>query len=141
MLAEIVTRLKDTAMPPLNLVASASEFAALKGAPPKEKQPAAYVMPIAETAGPNRLANGVRQQVAARVGVVLALGNLSDRRGGPAAEALEAVRDAVKAALVGWPPSADDEPLTFAQGRAVTFADGVFWWQDEFATGSTLSSV
>lgn len=140
MLAEIEARLTAAAMPPLRQVAGAAEFqAAARQAPPRERQPAAYVIPVAETGGPNRLANAVRQQVAARIGVVLALGNLADPRGQGATRALEDVRGAVRAALVGWAPTDADDPLTFTRGAAVAFRDNVLWWLDEYQSGFTLS--
>lgn len=140
MLAEIIARLTAQA-PTFKTVAGAAEFAALKNGPPKERQPAAYVIPIADQAGANKLVNGVRQQVASRFGVVLALGNLGDPRGEAASKAIETTRAAVRAALIGWSPTAGDDPVTFAQGRMIGIQDGVVWWQDEFITGNTLSQV
>lgn len=140
MLAEIIARLTAQA-PTLKMVAGAAEFAVLRTAPPKERQPAAYVIPIADQAGANKLVNGVRQQVTTRFGVVLALGNLGDARGEAASKAIETTRAAVRAVLLGWSPTADDDPITFAQGRMIGINDGVVWWQDEFTTGNTLSQV
>lgn len=139
MLAEIQARLAVAAAPTVKSVAGAAEFAAAaKNAPPRERQPAAFVIPVAETAGPSRLVNAVRQQVAARIGVVLAIGGHADPRGEGAAEDIEAVRKSVRDALLGWAPTADDEPLTFVRGAAVAFKDGVLWWLDEFQSGFTI---
>lgn len=140
MLIEIQAQLEAVAMPPLKLVAGAAEFqAAARHAPPRGRQPAAYVIPIAETGGPNSLVNAVRQQVVARVGVVLALGNLEDPRGQGATKALEGVRAGVRGALLGFAPTTDDDPLTFVRGAAVAFRDNVLWWLDEYQSGFTVS--
>lgn len=140
MLAETIARLQAQ-VPALKTVAGAAEFAALKNPPPKERQPAAYVIPIADQAGTNKLVNGVRQQVTTRFGVVLALGNLGDARGEAASKAIETTRAAVRAALLGWSPTADDDPIAFAQGRMIGLADGVVWWQDEFITGNSIEKI
>lgn len=138
MLAEIEARLEAMA-PALKSVQGAVEFAALKANPPKNRQPAAYVLPLREAAGRNRAAvNAVRQRNEIRFAVVLALGNLSDRRGATASKALKAVRDEVKAALIGWPPTADHEQAEYSGGAVVDFRDGVIWWQDEFATAEHI---
>ena len=114
MLAEIEARLAAQA-PSLKKVFGASEFAAVKANPPKNLQPAAYVVPLRETPDRNRVAvNAVRQRNTVRFAVILALGNLSDRRGGTATRALEAVRLEVKTALVGWVPVAEAEMVEFA---------------------------
>ena len=138
MLAEIEERLKAEA-PSLKSVQGAVEFAAIKANPPKNRQPAAYVLPLRERPGPNRVAvNAVRQRNAVQFAVVLALGNLKDRRGGTASKAIKAVRDEVRAALVGWQPTADMEMVEYAGGGAVDFRDGVVWWQDDFTTSEQI---
>lgn len=139
MLAEIIARLKASA-PSLKLVEGAAELASIKDNPPKERQPAAYVIPIADQAVPNRLVNAIRQQVTTRFGVVLALGNLGDRRGEASSKAIEAIRAEARTALLGWSPAAADDPITFVRGSMVALKDGVAWWQDEFATGNTIEA-
>ena len=140
MLAEIETRL-DAEVADLKLVAGAAEFAALKTNPPKSKQPAAYVVPLSDRAGRNTRINAVAQQVTARVAVVLALGNLGDRRGDSASKTIETLRGDVRAALLGWAPTAADDPMEYVAGRVLALRDGVVWWQDEFRTTSLISAT
>lgn len=141
MLAEIVARL-DASVADLKTVQGAAEFAALRGeAPPRERQPAAYVLPLVDAAGRNDLVNAIRQNVVARFGVVLALGNLRDPHGATASVAIEGVRDAVRDALLGWAPTAEHDPVVYAGGRMVGLKDGVVWWQDDFTTAFSVSSV
>ena len=96
--------------------------------------PAAFVIPLAEAAGPNALGAGaVEQRRTVRVGVVLAVRNLR-ARGGEALQGIEALRGAVDAALLGWPPADRYDPLLFGSGKLVSMEDGVMWWQDEYLT-------
>ena len=140
MLAEVEARLEVNA-PTLKSVQGAAEFAAVKANPPKNRQPAAYVVPNSDSAGPNRVAvNAVRQRNQINFAVVLAIGNLRDRRGGTATRSLEALRDEVIAALLGWPPTADHEQVEYDGGLVIDFRDGVVWWQLDFRTATHLGS-
>ena len=133
MLAEIQARL-TAEVPALKLVAGAAELAALRNNPPKSRQPAAYVLPIADTAGPNSVAMAVSQQVTERFGVALALGSHEDPRGGAASEAMETVKRAVRDALLGWPPETGMEGCHYAGARTIDFRGGVVWLLLEFTT-------
>ena len=139
MLAEIEDRLTASA-PSLKFVQGAAEFAAIKANPPKNRQPGADVLPLRERAGANLVAvNATRQRNTVDFAVVLALGNFADRRGGTASKAMGAVRDEVKAALIGWQPTADMEQIEYSGGAIVDFRDGVVWWQDDFTTSEQIS--
>lgn len=138
MLAEVQARL-TAQVPALKHVAGAAEFAALQANPPKHLQPAAYVIPLADTAGDNQAATGATiQRVTERFAALLALGNLGDARGEAATEAMEAIRAAVRDALVAWAPTADHSQALFAGGRIIGLRDAVVWWQDDFRADSTI---
>src|SRR5690606_38800702 len=98
-LAPIAERLRAQ-VPALKLVAGAADFLAAEGR--LTIDPAAFVLPVAEAAGPNRLSVGaVRQPLTFTFGVVLALktpGAASERQ----LDALTPLRLAVRRALVGW---------------------------------------
>ena len=129
-------------MPPLNLVEGAAGFVvAAAHTPSRHLQPAAFVIPLADSAGRNLLIGVVRQKVTSRFGVAIALGNVRDSRGEAAAEDIEAARDAVIAALLGWPPMPGYEACTYAQGRAFDVRDQVFWWLSEFNTETHIKGV
>lgn len=131
MLAEIEARL-EAEVAALKLVDGAAAFMALRTNPPKSKQPAAYVFPVADKAGPNALAMAVDQEVTERYAVALALGNFKDRRGETATQQMETIRDSVRDALLGWVPEAGKEGCLYAGGRVLDMRDGVVWWQLEF---------
>ncbi len=139
MLSETIERLK-TGAPDLKKVFGAAEFAAIKESPPLAQLPQAYVIPLAERAQPSERVNAVRQRVDIEIGVVLAIGgSRADERGGTQAVEIKAVRDAVRMALLGWPPTADSDPFEFAGGELLAFRDGVLWWQDAFSTSVYIS--
>lgn len=137
MLQETQDRLKEE-VPDLKLVAGAAAFSMLKENPSRHQLPAAYVIPLADRASPNSLANGVRQMVTSRVGILLAVSSLRDPRGEETVDLLEPLRAKVVKAVLGWSPTTDDEPMTFLAGQVIAVRNGVLWWQDEFATGNTI---
>jgi hypothetical protein len=139
MIDTLLARLEANARPPLRQVEGAGEYAALTAPPPLARQPAAFVIPLTETGGPNNLAAGpVRQRIAQTFGVVLLLGNLRDARGQSAAAALVGVQQAVRAALIGFQPTADHDPIEFRRGQLIDIAEGALAWQDEFETAITM---
>lgn len=104
-------------------------------------EPAAFLIPVLERASANSLENGVSQFVLQRFGVVLAVRNLRDAAAEHAQEELAPVRDALFAALIGWAPDAERDPVTYAGGRLIGLTDRVLWWQDSFDTSYYLRKV
>lgn len=135
-LSAVVTRLQ-TQIASLRKVGGAAD---IPGAQESLKQvPAAFVIPLAEVAGPNELESGaISQQLSIRFGVLWAVSNLRDATGEAAQTDLETVREAGKTALLGWQPDTTMEPCEFAGGQLLQVADRVLWWQDVFVTGNYL---
>jgi len=96
--------------------------------------PAAYVIPLRETPGRNELGEAIWQRVTVRLGLVLAVRNVRDARGEAAAEDLEALRQSVRAALLGWAPAMGHDPLEYGGGRLLALTNAILWWQDDFTT-------
>lgn len=143
MIAAVVARLRDTIGPDgtgdLRTVAGAAEYASLNAPPPQARQPAAYVIPLAEAGGQNTLAAGpVRQRISATIGVVVLLTNLRDARGQAATDALGLVLSLLRGQLVGFQPTAAHDPIEFRRGRLIDIAEGALAWQDEFETAVTV---
>ncbi len=120
-------------VPDLRKVAGAAGFAAARE--DLKALPAAYVLPLGDSARPNTLAGGISQQVVERFGVILAAGNARDARGDAANAALEGLRGAVLQALLGYQPAAEYDPVQYGGGRLLMLDAGVIWWQLEFTTG------
>jgi hypothetical protein len=142
--ADIVARLIATIGPGeaveaedkvLKLVEDAVSFGDLKAAPPQNLRPAAYVVPVAETAPPSRTATAItRQLVTADIGIVLCVGVPGDKHGAVAKGLLTTARTAVRGALLGWQPGSAEMPLEFVQGGLIGKVDTVLWWTDRYRT-------
>ena len=74
------------------------------------------------------------QRIDASIGVVIATRNATDQRGAAGVDDLNALQAELRAALLGWAPGDDDDPLLAAGGQLVGFFDGFVWWQEEFVT-------
>lgn len=124
----------------LRKVAGAADFAAAQA--DLRQSPAAFVIETSNRAAPSRTGTEVvSQDTEIRFGVILAAQNLRDPRGGNAKTAMNALRETVLGALLGWKPEADYDPCEYSTGRLLLMNDHVLWWQDEFVTRTLLRSV
>lgn len=98
--------------------------------------PAAFVLPLAKSAGENAFEfNAIEQEVTAMIGVAMAVRALQDATGDAALEVLTPFEDAVTAALLGWSPDANVfSEFTYGGGQLLGFKDGVLWWQSDYLT-------
>lgn len=119
-------------------VEDAASFAAIAGKP--AKSPTAYVIPIGDQAQPNRVATLVSQELTERFGVVIATSNRRERHSGAAARDVDSLARSTRAALLGWTPDADHDPVEYASGRMLSVDQGFVWWLSEFVTRSTIRS-
>ncbi len=117
----------------LKKVAGAAAFAAAQNT--TVTPPCAYVIPLGDNAAPNRMLSGaIEQRVTERFAVILAATNARDTQGYAANDGLETLRAAVIAALLGWQPSTDYDPIEYGKGGMLALANNIFWWQLEFVT-------
>ncbi len=138
-LAPIAARLQAQ-VSALKKVGLAAEFdAARKDVRPVP--PAAFVLPLRETASGNEIENAISQRVTAQFAIVYAAQNLRDARGGQAHEDLDAIRVAGKTALLGWQPDPNHDPCEYVGGELLGLDGPLVWWQDVFATAFYLRSV
>jgi len=80
-------------------------------------QPAAYVMPTEESAGPNDQQNGLRQTITERFEVVVSLDNRADRRGQSSAEQLDSFKSVIFKAILGWRPDSTADAPSYQLGN------------------------
>jgi len=139
MISEVVTYLQ-AAVPALKQVGAAAQFQAAVESNPRAT-PAAFVIPLSEDPGPSTMADQVIQRVATSFGVVLVVKNLTDNKGVAASQDLEVLRKEVKAALLGWQPAPEFDPLQRGRGVLLTFKDGHMWWQDIYLTTTYDRSI
>jgi hypothetical protein len=135
-----IAHLKDQ-VPALRLVEGAAKYAALKAPPPVASQPAAYVMVLREAAGPNRVLGTVRQRLAVTYGVVLITTNVADAKGAQASAEIDALKQLVRAALIGWQPTRDWEPTTLASGALLDLTGGTIAWMETYTTAVQLHAA
>ena len=84
-------------------VAGAAEFtASMAGELRPEEFPAAYVVPLGESAVDNDELNALYQAISERVGVVVEFDNTGDRRGQGVTQLYQPTRAALFAALLNW---------------------------------------
>ena len=115
-------------------VAGAANFAAALD--DMKNHPAAYVIQLADAAKPNHLLGlAVEQHVIERFGVVLAVRNLRDVRGGAVNAELESIRNLVISTLMGFQPASGYDPAQYGGGRILKLDVATIWWQLEFITG------
>lgn len=138
MLAEVQARLEDQ-VAAFKGIDDAAGFAQVSAKP--ASSPMAFVVPVADQAGPNRTAPIVSQELIERFGVVIATSNRRERHGGAAARDIESLVGAVRTALVGWSPDAGHDPVEYAAGRMMQADQGFVWWLCEFTTRSELRSA
>lgn len=135
-LSDIRARLKTA--PELKLVQGAAELRKTATAPAAHNMPAAWVVPLAETAGPNKAINAHRQGLAVRFGVVLAVGDRADPRGEAASDALDEVKDAVHRVLVGWSPPGADAAIDYVGGEVMEVETAALWWLAKYSVTDIL---
>lgn len=101
----------------------------------------AYVVPLQSRAGGNGLVNAVSQRVEVSFAVAFWSRNVSDAQGGGAMDAVTETSESVIAALLGWSPAPEIEPILYAGGRLMRFANNAVLWGDEFTTAYYLRST
>lgn len=132
-IVNLLAALSTAGVKDFNKVAGAANFAAVKE--DLKNQPAAYVIPMADRASPNKLGSGaISQRVTERFAVVMALDNKRDTRGDAVNAALEAKRAKVIDALIGVMPSAAYDPVEYQGGQLLALDVTTTYWQLEFTT-------
>lgn len=135
MILDIVTRLKqEVGRDVLRAVEGALDLAALDGAP---QAPCAWAIPVGDSAKPSGMATIVSQMVTEQFAIVIAVKAPNDKTGAKGVDALGAIRDAVRAALLGWAPPGR-EPIEYRGGRLIDLKAGTVWWLDQYVTETLI---
>lgn len=137
-MAPIIARVKDQ-VPAFKIVGGAAGIAAAAKA--LAAAPAAFVVEETDSAGDNNIANDVHQRVTVNLGVFLAVPNAQDSSGEAGGGALEILRLALRAALLGWSPAAGIDPITYVSGVLFRFEPGLLWWRENWRTAHYIRSA
>jgi hypothetical protein len=100
-----------------------------------------YVYQVGSEAGVNKMANIVSQREVIQLAVVITIKNVQDGRGGDADDASQALRDSVRAALLGWEPDGGYEMLEKVDHKLVSFANGFLVTKDVYRTAHHIRST
>lgn len=130
----LIERLKSE-VPELRLVAGAAGFAAAADANPPAT-PAAYVFLAGEAGGEGAFDSPALQRLDLTVAVVLVVRHAGATAGAGAASDRASLADAVRAALRGYRPSVDHEPLRLQSASLLSFRDRHEWWQQTWQTAT-----
>lgn len=131
--SEIAERLKTECGETFRIVGRAGDLAAVKDKP--LSMPAAYVFTKEEASEENERAIGPSaQRTHLDIGVVIVTANLSDPKGGAAADDIDELKDAVRDALVGWQPASAQTGIENVGGEIVKTVGGTVWWEHTFST-------
>ncbi len=134
LVSEIQGRLSAIDPAVFRLVAGAAAFSALSGQPPAT--PAAYVLIEEEQSAENeRITGPVMQRTEADIAVIIVTRNVADNTGAAAAEDVETLKAAVRAALIGFVPAGAQggDPLTHISGNLLKAKSGNVWQRELFA--------
>jgi hypothetical protein len=139
MLADVIARV-GAEVPALKEVSGAAAWIdAMSHAPPLNRLPLAYVVPVADMAESNTRIGEVCQLAHLHFGVVLVVGpSVADARGGNQAIAIEGLRAAIKGALIGWQPPEAETPVQYTHGQMLGLDGQTLWWADGFQATVTL---
>lgn len=117
----------------LKFIGEAADFQAAAESNPT-LTPACYVIEMGEAPEPNKLGDIILQKVAASVGIVLVVRNLTDAKGVAAGADMRVLRQAVRDKLYGFSPGTGLAPFERGNGHLLAFQKGHMWWQDLFLT-------
>lgn len=96
--------------------------------------PSAYVLPLDEEATENQSLPGLVQTITERVGIIIALNAIDDRRGQAPATTYEEMRAAIFSAVLNWRPDPNSQARGYAYGggQLRDFDRGRLFYQFEF---------
>ena len=113
-------------------IAGAAEFA-LISPDAKLAVPAAYVIPLDDSAQPNGSDNGYSQIVRDGFAVIVVLSNTADEIGKSSVAQIQPIRNVLNAALLSWKPDAEHGPIEYEGGQLLDIDRARLYYQFEYA--------
>ncbi|QDY99063.1 hypothetical protein FQ775_01020 [Nitratireductor mangrovi] len=142
LVSDIVARLSAIDPQVFSIVGDAAEFAAIDTVP--LSRPAVYAFIKEEASTANERGTGpVLQRCEADVAVIIITDNVGDHEGAAASGDLEALKQTVRAALIGFVPDAsqDGTPVEHLSGQLIKFRQGTVWHEELFAAAYYIAEV
>lgn len=141
MIEAVVAHLKAEC-PAIRLFGRIADLAALDQASGGPKAtPAAFVFIAEEAAAENERATaGILQRNEVDLAVLLIVRNVADAAGGAAASDIDALKETVRLALLGWQPGETCEPIEAVSFRVVGIRNGFVRYELIFSTAHYLEA-
>lgn len=139
-LSLVVTQLRQYC-PILKTVGGAADFdLGVETVVNPERLPAAYVIPLEDSAEDNEMQNGLLQQVRERCGIVVEVDNAIDRRGQTSSFQIETLKYAIFKSILNWRIDAvrAQKGIQYAGGRILTMDRARLFWQFDFELLTTI---
>lgn len=95
--------------------------------------PCAYVIPLDDNPGEQQASNTLRQDITDSFAVIVCLSNVADEKGQGSAKSVHQVRKLLWAALLGWPPSDEYDPIEYEGSQLLALDRARLWYQFEFS--------
>ncbi len=137
-LQPMIDRLKAQC-PAFKIVGGMAEFDASLSAP--ATTPACYVIPQSDTADESQGLSFGLQTVRVDFAILIAVRNAKSTGGKESLTDLDALRVAIRAALLHWLPTGATQPIAYTSGNLLDFQPGLMWWQDGYQTAHHIRST
>jgi hypothetical protein len=125
----IIARLKSNCALLENRAEPAKSLTALSDDEVKNDLPIAFVYGHKEGASGSELVGATSQRVAKQFTVIIAAASST-----ATTEPIEDIRDQIKAALIGWAPSATHGEIEYVGGEVINVTTRMEWWKDTYTT-------
>lgn len=140
MMSLIVDRLRNAAPSLLSVDMAQDLDAIFAGTAPQTG--AVYVVPYREKGKPNTLmTGGFMQVIPTQFLVAFVMRVHADPTGAVRAAQFDAVTDAIEAALAGWEPTEDSEPVSFVGGEGTPLSNNVTLYVQTWETTRLLTGA
>ncbi|WP_211109374.1 phage tail terminator protein [Azospirillum tabaci] len=138
-LSPIIQRLRARCPAFANRVAGAADFKPIPEAS-NLTVPAAYVLPLEDSAEAVKGQNEYEQDIRDAFAVVVVVSNRSDERGQAAADELDDLRAALWRALLGWCPTDRHGWIEYEGGRVIHMDRARLYYQFDFGADLGISA-
>lgn len=102
--------------------------------------PGCYLFRQRNQATDNKMIGITSQNVTQSISIVIVTNNVRDARGADSSDDNEFYCEAVQAAILGWQPGSEYDPLEYNGGALASFKSGLFVWQETYKTSSLIRS-
>jgi|GEM_PF-718085 len=126
-------------VPAFKEVAGASDLASLLAG--RLTDHGCYLFKEGDSATGNHLVGATAQRKALAFTLIIVIRNVKDARGADADDISHGLQDSVEAALLGWSPDGNADPLEYSNGKLLSFANGFHIYKKTFNTYQSIRAT